>query len=181
MTDDLSKRLDEILGNATDLPITEHATDTHGVTLVNFGLFDLLGMQLSPRIRDLGRITLCRPGPRPRPRPGSRTRGPLLTRRTNLDLIAEHYDDLLHSRRRANSSSANTRVATNANLRHADQPDQRPSQAPTSPTRSRNRRITAYQATFRTSLDFRRLLPGPLVGSAGEISCAAEHLACRRA
>jgi TnpA family transposase len=22
--------LDEILGNATDLPITEHATDTHG-------------------------------------------------------------------------------------------------------------------------------------------------------
>ncbi len=35
--------LDEILGNATDLPITEHATDTHGVTLVNFGLFDLLG------------------------------------------------------------------------------------------------------------------------------------------
>ncbi|WP_211593192.1 Tn3 family transposase [Microbispora sp. H10836] len=27
--------LDEILGNATDIPITEHATDTHGVTLVN--------------------------------------------------------------------------------------------------------------------------------------------------
>ncbi|MEU1980688.1 hypothetical protein [Nocardia sp. NPDC019395] len=27
-------------------------------------MFDLLGMQLSPRIRDLGRITLYRPGPR---------------------------------------------------------------------------------------------------------------------
>jgi hypothetical protein len=27
--------LDEILGNATDIPVTEHATDTHGVTLVN--------------------------------------------------------------------------------------------------------------------------------------------------
>jgi len=40
--------LDEILGNATDVPVTEHATDTHGVTLVNFGLFDLLGLQLSP-------------------------------------------------------------------------------------------------------------------------------------
>jgi TnpA family transposase len=47
--------LDEIMGNKTDLPITEHATDTHGVTLVNFALFDLVGMQLSPRIRDLGR------------------------------------------------------------------------------------------------------------------------------
>lgn len=67
--------LDEILGNATDLPITEHATDTHGVTLVNFGLFDLLGMQLSPRIRDLGRITLYRPGP-------CRCRVPVPARRT---------------------------------------------------------------------------------------------------
>jgi TnpA family transposase len=55
--------LDEILGNATDVPITEHATDTHGVTLVNFALFDLVGLQLSPRIRDLGKITLYRTGP----------------------------------------------------------------------------------------------------------------------
>ncbi|WP_269856996.1 Tn3 family transposase [Streptomyces sp. RPT161] len=50
--------LDEILGNATDLPITVHATDTHGVTQVNFVLFDLVGKQLSPRVRDLGKITL---------------------------------------------------------------------------------------------------------------------------
>jgi TnpA family transposase len=47
-------------GNATDVPVSEHATDTHGVTLVNFGRFDLLGMQLSPRIRDMGKITLYR-------------------------------------------------------------------------------------------------------------------------
>lgn len=32
--------LDDFLGNATDLPITEHATDTHGATLINFALFD---------------------------------------------------------------------------------------------------------------------------------------------
>jgi TnpA family transposase len=87
--------LGEILGNATDLPITEHATDTHGVTLVNFGLFDLLGMQLSPRIRDLGRITLYRPGPRRETEARFPHAGPLMTRRANLDLIAEHWDDLL--------------------------------------------------------------------------------------
>ena len=52
--------LDEFLGNATDLPVSEHATDTHGVTLINFGLFDLVGKALSPRIRDLSRITLVR-------------------------------------------------------------------------------------------------------------------------
>jgi Tn3 transposase DDE domain len=43
--------LDGILGNDTDLPITEHATDTHGATLANFALFDLVGKQLSSRIR----------------------------------------------------------------------------------------------------------------------------------
>ncbi|MER5321503.1 Tn3 family transposase [Streptosporangium roseum] len=43
--------LDELLGDATDLPITEHATGPHGATLVNFGLFDLVGKTLSPRIR----------------------------------------------------------------------------------------------------------------------------------
>lgn len=87
--------LDEILGNATDIPITEHATDTHGVTLVNFGLFDLLGLQLSPRIRDLGKITLYRTGPKSEFEAAFPLDGPLLTRRVNLDLIAGHWDDLL--------------------------------------------------------------------------------------
>ncbi|GAA4479678.1 Tn3-like element TnAs1 family transposase [Rhodococcus olei] len=87
--------LDEILGNATDLPISEHATDTHGVTLVNFGLFDLLGLQLSPRIRDLGKITLYRAGSRAQVETDFPHAGPLLTRKVNLDLIADHWDDLL--------------------------------------------------------------------------------------
>ena len=87
--------LDEILGNATDIPITEHATDTHGVTLVNFALFDLLGLQLSPRIRDLGKITLHRMGSRAQVEADYPNTGPLLTRKLNTDLIAEHYDDLL--------------------------------------------------------------------------------------
>ena len=86
--------LDEILGNATDIPINEHATDTHGVTLVNFGLFDLLGLQLSPRIRDLGKITLYRTGTKTQAE-SAPLAGPLLTRRANLDLIVAHWDDLL--------------------------------------------------------------------------------------
>ena len=32
--------LDEILGNPTELPIAEHATDTSGQTLAAFGVFD---------------------------------------------------------------------------------------------------------------------------------------------
>ena len=63
--------------------------------MVNFGLFDLLGLQLSPRIRDLGKITLYRAGSRTQVEANYPHTGPLLTRKLNTDLIAEHYDDLL--------------------------------------------------------------------------------------
>jgi TnpA family transposase len=87
--------LDEILGNQTDLPIIEHATDTHGASLINFALFDLIGLQLSPRIRDLGKITLYRPGPLSEMIAAYPHAGPLLTRRINLALIAENWDEML--------------------------------------------------------------------------------------
>jgi TnpA family transposase len=46
--------LDAILDNETELEIIEHTTDTTGYTELVFALFDLLGMQFSPRIRDIG-------------------------------------------------------------------------------------------------------------------------------
>jgi len=65
------------------------------VTLVNFALFDLVGLQLSPRIRDLGKITLYRMGSRSEAANAWPRGGPLLTRKLNTELIAEHWDDLL--------------------------------------------------------------------------------------
>lgn len=87
--------LDGLLGNETDLPTFEHATDTHGATLANFALFDLVGKQLSPRIRDLGKITLYRTGARTDFLDRYPRAGALLTRRLNLDLITDMWDDLL--------------------------------------------------------------------------------------
>jgi len=87
--------LDGILGNQTDLIVTEHATDTHGATLANFALFDLTGPQLSPRIRDLGKITLYRTGPRADFTARYPASGHLLTRRLNEDLVTGMWDDLL--------------------------------------------------------------------------------------
>jgi TnpA family transposase len=87
--------LDEILGNQTDLPIAEHATDTAGASLVNFGLFDLVGKLFSPRIRDLGKITLCRTGSKGDAASRWPHAGLLLTRRANGALIGEQWDDLL--------------------------------------------------------------------------------------
>ena len=54
--------LDEILDNETELPLLEHTTDTAGYTEIVFALFDLLGLQFSPRLRDLGDQRLFREG-----------------------------------------------------------------------------------------------------------------------
>jgi len=87
--------LDEFLGNATDLPITEHATDTHGATLINFGLFDLVGKALTPRMRDLTKITLVRDATPTEIGKLYPHAGPLLTARWNEDLISDCWPDLL--------------------------------------------------------------------------------------
>jgi TnpA family transposase len=52
--------LDEILDNETELPIEVHMTDTAGDTELIFALFDLLGLQFSPRIRDMADQQLYR-------------------------------------------------------------------------------------------------------------------------
>jgi TnpA family transposase len=75
--------------------IVEHATDTHGASLANFALFDLVGKQLSPRIRDLGKIKLYRTGPKADFGYCYPHAGPLLTRRLNTELITATWDDLL--------------------------------------------------------------------------------------
>jgi len=55
--------LDGILDNETELPIAEHTSDTAGYTDLVFSLFDLLGLQFSPRLRDLGDQKLYRIDP----------------------------------------------------------------------------------------------------------------------
>ena len=87
--------LDEFLGNATDLPITEHATDTHGATLINFALFDLVGKALTPRMRDLTRVTLVRDDTPTEIAKRYPHAGPLLGARWNEDLVADCWPDLL--------------------------------------------------------------------------------------
>jgi TnpA family transposase len=62
---DATFTLDEILGNTTELPIVEHATDTAGQTLATFALFDLVGLRLSPRIAKLTDKQLWRPSLQP--------------------------------------------------------------------------------------------------------------------
>jgi TnpA family transposase len=83
--------LDAILDNETELPILEHATDTAGYTDIVFCLFDLLGMQFAPRLRDLGDQQLYRMS--------REQKTGLLTPRfkgtIKQDFILRHWDDML--------------------------------------------------------------------------------------
>jgi TnpA family transposase len=63
--------------------------------MVNFGLFDLVGKSLTPRIRDLGKITLVRGDSPAATNARYPHAGPLLADRWNEDLVAECYPDLL--------------------------------------------------------------------------------------
>jgi TnpA family transposase len=83
--------LDEILDNETELPIVEHTTDTAGYTEIIFALFDLLGMQFSPRIRDISDQHLYHFDQiKKYPFLESQLKGQI-----NIKLIERHWDDLL--------------------------------------------------------------------------------------
>jgi len=83
--------LDEILDNETELPIVEHTTDTAGYTKLVFALFDLLGLQFAPRIRDLGDQHLYRLDRAQT----YRHLGPRLKGTIKRDRILRRWDDLL--------------------------------------------------------------------------------------
>ncbi|MDJ0799663.1 MAG: Tn3 family transposase [Calothrix sp. MO_167.B12] len=83
--------LDAILDNETELSILEHTTDTAGYTDVMFALFDLLGLQFSPRLRALKSKCLYlieREIKYPHLKP-------LFKGKIHLDYILNRWDDLL--------------------------------------------------------------------------------------
>ena len=82
--------LDEIIGNETDLPILEHTTDTAGYSDLIFALFDLLGMDFCPRIRDIKDQRLCKIKGKEWEYPSLKFTG-----RVNPDYIKQHFDELL--------------------------------------------------------------------------------------
>lgn len=83
--------LDEILDNETELTILEHTTDTAGYTDLVFGLFDLLGLQFSPRLADIADKKLYRLNKEIK----YKNINSLITGKINVDLILRHWDDLL--------------------------------------------------------------------------------------
>ncbi|MDP9794518.1 TnpA family transposase [Catenuloplanes nepalensis] len=81
--------------------------------MASFALFDLVGKQLSPRIRDLGKITLDRTGGKADFTGRYPLVGPLRTRRLNTELITGMWVLSALTRREARqlAGSSPTRVS----------------------------------------------------------------------
>jgi TnpA family transposase len=90
-TRDATYVLDSILDNETELPIAEHTTDTAGYTDIVFALFDLLGLQFAPRLRDIADQKLYRVDKSIH----YQNIGPLVRGTIDPERILKHWDDLL--------------------------------------------------------------------------------------
>ncbi len=61
--------------HGTTMDVEANYTDTHGQSVIGFGMTRLLGFDLLPRIKPINRVRLYRPGrrrPRPLPAPDPR-------------------------------------------------------------------------------------------------------------
>jgi TnpA family transposase len=86
--------LDEIFAlrdRDSELAIAGHTTGTAGFTDLLFGVYDVVGLGFSPRIRDLADQRLWRLDDTALPDSAE----PLMVNRVNVELIAAHWDDLL--------------------------------------------------------------------------------------
>lgn len=81
--------LDEIIGNQTDLRIVEHTTDTAGYSDIVFALFDLLGLNFTPRLRDVADQKLCKIKGKDWLYPDLKFTGMI-----NPDYLHQHFDEL---------------------------------------------------------------------------------------
>lgn len=86
---DATYALDGILHRGDEM-IQEHYTDTHGYSDIVFGLFELLGVDFAPHLRDLSRQILCRP----RKDGDYGALNAVFRRHVRLHRIVQHWDDL---------------------------------------------------------------------------------------
>ena len=105
--------------HGTDMDVEANYTDTHGQSVIGFGLTRLLGFDLLPRIKAINRVRLYRPGPGdsyPQLAPA------MVGRPIRWDLIADQYDEMVKYttaiRTRSAQTAAILRRFQNANAMH---------------------------------------------------------------
>jgi TnpA family transposase len=91
--------------HGTEMDVKANYVDTHGQSVIGFGLTRLLGFDLLPRIKRINHIRLCPPAPGekfPNLAPA------MVSRAIDWELIAAQYDDAIKYATSIKSSAAST-------------------------------------------------------------------------
>ena len=85
--------LEGVLRHCTEMEVEKNYVDSHGQSEIGFAFCRLLGFELLPRLKGIGRQRLYRP------EKGEPTAYPnlqlILTRPINWELIQKHYDEMI--------------------------------------------------------------------------------------
>lgn len=91
---EIAPMLAGIIHHATDAKVDNHSTDTHGQSLIAFAFAYLLGIDLRPRIKGIGRIKLNKPDEHIA-KSHTNNLEEVMTRPINWQLIRENYDQII--------------------------------------------------------------------------------------
>ena len=91
--------------HGTEMDVEANYTDTHGQSVIGFGLTRLLGFDLLPRIKAINRIRLYRPSPRDS---YPQLAAAMVGRPIRWDLIADQYDQMIKYATAIRTRSAQT-------------------------------------------------------------------------
>jgi TnpA family transposase len=90
---EVAAMIEGVLRHCTDMEIQRQYVDSHGQSEVAFAFCHLLGFDLLPRLKAIGKQKLYRPGG---DKPGDYVNlEPILTRPINWDLIVQQYDEMV--------------------------------------------------------------------------------------
>ena len=102
---EVAAMIEGAMHHGTSMDVEANYTDTHGQSVIGFGLTRLLGFDLLPRIKAVNRVRLYRPGPGdsyPRLAPA------MVGRLIRWDLIADQYDEMVKYATAIRTRSAQT-------------------------------------------------------------------------
>jgi TnpA family transposase len=109
--------IEGVLRHCTDMTIDRQYVDSHGQSEVAFAFCHLLGFDLLPRLKAIGKQKLYRPDS-----DGYTNLEPILTRPINWELIGQQYDEMIKYATALKQGTANPeailRRFTRNNVRH---------------------------------------------------------------
>lgn len=90
---EVAAMIEGVLRHCTEMEVEKNYVDSHGQSEIGFAFCHLLGFELLPRLKGIGRARLYRPDKgEPDAYPNLQ---PILTRPINWPLIEKHYDEMI--------------------------------------------------------------------------------------